>query len=268
MGRTIEEQLKHAKNRLAGSRIPSARLDSELLLAHALKTNREYILAHSDQVLTKNQQTTFEGFIEKRAQRLPLVHLTGKKEFYGLDVSITADVLTPRVETETMVDWAINSAPKGSRVLDMGTGSGALAIALAKHRPDLKLTASDISEQALQVARQNALSHKLNIKFIHSNMWQNINGTFDIIVCNLPYLKTDAELLPEVKNEPGVALFGGNDGLELYREFFLRIQTFLNPTGIVYTECDPWQQEKLANIATTSGLVKVREDYFIMEFKN
>jgi len=268
MGRSIKDQLIIAKHHLASSQITSARLDSELLLAHVLKTNREYIAAHSEQILSPSEQKDFECLIKLRAQRYPLVHLTGTKEFYGLDFSITPDVLTPRAETETMVDWAIMSAPRNAEVLDMGTGSGALAIALAKNRPDLSMSASEVSESALKVARKNAAKYQLNIKFIQSNLWQNINGKFDIIVCNLPYLTTDAELLPEVKNEPGVALFGGVDGLDLYREFFMQLPKFIKPAGIVYTECDPWQQAEMAAIAAAAGLVKAREDYFIMEFKS
>jgi release factor glutamine methyltransferase len=205
--------------------------------------------------------------IIRRANREPLVHITGTREFYGLDMEITPDVLTPRVETEQMVEWAIKYAPKDSRLIDIGTGSGAIAIAIAKHRPDLHITATDISERELAVARRNATQHNTKIDLIEADLWDKVDGKFDTIVTNLPYLSDDADLMPEVKREPAVALFGGPDGLDLYRRFLAALPDHLSPGGYLFTECDPWQHEALTAEAAKHGLEPVEAGYFILGFQ-
>jgi release factor glutamine methyltransferase len=255
---TIGESIRDAKGWLETSEVSSARLDAELLLAHILKRDRSWLLAHEDVELSPEERQMYAIIIQRRTKRVPLVHLTGKREFYGLELTINPDVLTPRVETEQMVEWAIKYAPMNSRLIDIGTGSGALAIAIAKHRPDLIVTATEISKPALKVAKKNATEHKVTIDFIESDLWQAIDGTFETIVTNLPYLRDDAEseLMEEVKYEPGVALYGGSDGLELYRRMLSDLPKYLAKDGLLFTECDPWQHKSL-----------IKEGYFILGFK-
>ena len=266
---TIGEAITDAKGWLESHDVSSARLDSELLLGHVLKRNRAWLLAHSDDELTSEERQMYAIIVQRRTKRVPLVHLTGMREFYGLELLITPDVLTPRVETEQMVEWTIKHAPKDSKLIDIGTGSGALAIAIAKHRPDLTITATEVSVPALKVAKKNATAHKEKIEFVESDLWDKVKGTYETVVTNLPYLRDDArrELMEEVRYEPGVALFGGDDGLELYRKFLATINEHLTPGGFVFTECDPWQHEELIKEAAKYGLEPFEEDYFILGFK-
>ncbi|HSX01532.1 MAG TPA: peptide chain release factor N(5)-glutamine methyltransferase [Candidatus Saccharimonas sp.] len=264
---TIREALTAAIKFLESKDIPGARLDAELLLAHTLHQSRAWLLAHDDTRLTHFQAADFEAFISRRSEHIPVVHLTGTREFYGLDFAITPDVLTPRVETEQMVDWAIKYAPPSSRLIDIGTGSGAIAIAIAHHRPDLHITASEVSPAALAVARRNAKTHGTTITFVESDLWTKVSGQFDTVVTNLPYLQDDAELMPEVTREPAVALFGGPDGLDLYRHFLQGLPRHLATGGHLFTECDPWQHEALIAEAAKTGLTPIEQGYFILGFR-
>jgi len=263
------QAIKNGAATLHEAGIDSAQLDAELLVAHVLGRDRAWILAHDDHELDDPQTDLFHTLVARRANREPLVHLTGTREFYGLDMLITPDVLTPRVETEQMVEWAIKYAPQNSRLIDIGTGSGAIAVAIARLRPDLTVTATDISERELSVARQNIGQHKVKIELLQSDLWSNVDGQFKTIVTNLPYLRDDAktELMPEVQREPSVALFGGSDGLDLYRRFLHDLPAHLAPGGYLFTECDPWQHEALIAEAAKYGLTPIEQGYFILGFK-
>ncbi|HVQ45083.1 MAG TPA: peptide chain release factor N(5)-glutamine methyltransferase [Candidatus Saccharimonadia bacterium] len=264
---TIREALTTAIAFLDEHRIPGARLDAELLLAHTLRHDRAWLLAHDDEPLTTFQVADFESYISRRSEHIPVVHLTGNREFYGLDFEITPDVLTPRIETEQMVEWAIKYAPPNSHLIDIGTGSGAIAIAIAAHRPDLHITATDVTAEALAVARRNAATHHVNLAFIQSDLWQDVPGRYATIVTNLPYLREDADLMPEVTKEPAVALFGGPDGLNLYRRFLTGLPDHLAPAGRLFTECDPWQHADLTAAAAKQHLSPIEQGYFILGFQ-
>jgi release factor glutamine methyltransferase len=263
----ISQALNAAIKALAASDIASARLDAELLMAHVTSQGRPWILAHDDEDLPEAQLESYANLVARRAQHEPLVHLTGVREFYGLDMAITPDVLTPRIETEQMVEWAVRYAPKDSRLIDIGTGSGAIATAIAVHRPDLDMTGTDVSSRELKVASANASRHAVKIKLTESDLWSNISGRYETIVANLPYLTTDADLMPEVKREPAVALFGGDDGLDLYRTFLKDLPDYLSPHGFVFTESDPWQHDALIKLAENIGLVPIETGYFILGFQ-
>lgn len=262
----ISAALKGALNQLESNNIAGARLDAELLLAHVLDKPRTWVHAHPEFDLSADQAKAFEALITQRLNHTPVVHLTGSREFYGLDLSITPDVLTPRAETEQMVQWAIQYTPPNGKLIDIGTGSGAIAIAIGVHRPDAQISATDISQKELSVARSNASTHQIKTKFIESDLWEKVSGTYDVVVTNLPYLQTDADLMPEVTKEPGVALFGGSDGLDLYRRFLKDINRHLKPGGYLFTECDPWQQDSLIAEAAGYGLKVIEQGYFILGF--
>jgi release factor glutamine methyltransferase len=166
-----------------------------------------------------------------------------------------------------MVEWAIKYAPLDSHLIDIGTGSGAIALAINAHRPDLHITATEITIEALEIARRNAKTHHAEIEFIQSDLWENVTGVYDTIVTNLPYLRTDAQLMPEVHKEPAVALFGGKDGLELYRRFLSELPAHLRIGGYLFTECDPWQHEGLIAEAAKVGLIPIEQGYFILGFE-
>jgi release factor glutamine methyltransferase len=262
------DALRKAQRRLHDAKIPNAQLDSELIMAYVLGRNREWVLAHDDTQLDLPQLELFDSLVGRRLQREPVVHLTRTREFYGLDFEITPDVLTPRVETEQMVDWVIKYAPKDSRLIDIGTGSGAIAVAIAKHRPDLNITATDLSERQLTVAQRNSARNRTKIHFIASDLWSSLDGQrFDTVVTNLPYLADNADLMPEVQREPAVALFGGPDGLGLYRRFLAGLPGHLAPGGYLFTESDPWQHESLITEAAKYGLSPIEQGYFILGFQ-
>ena len=264
---TIRNALRAAQHRLEEAHIPGGRLDSELIMGFVVGHHRAWLLIHDDTELDEPQLEHFDSLINRRLQREPVVHITGSREFYNLDLQVTPDVLTPRVETEQMVDWAIEYAPQNSRLIDIGTGSGAIAIAITKHRPDLQITATDISETELAVARANAAKHQANINLVESNLWSNVPGQFETVVTNLPYLADDADLMPEVQREPRVALVGGPDGLEIYRRFLAQLPDHLAPGGYLFTESDPWQHEALIAEAAQSGLIPIEQGYFILGFQ-
>ena len=264
---TIAEALSAGRQQLDGAGISSSPLDVELLLAHVLGKERSWIKSHDEHILTPQQAAEFEQLTARRAARIPLVHLTHQREFYGIDLYINEPVLTPRVETESMVEWAIKYAPHGSRLVDIGTGSGALAIAIAKHRPDLQVWASDVTDEALNVAQRNADTHQASITLVKSDLFESIPVHFETVVTNLPYLRADADLMPEVQHEPRVALVGGEDGLDIYRRFLGQLPQHLVPGGYLFTECDPWQQADLTTAAAKIGLKTIAQDYFILGFQ-
>ena len=263
----VANALSLAQEKLTAAEVNSVRLDSELLLCHVLGQDRSWLLAHDQDELTREHLDEYVRLIKKRAEHVPVVHLTNMREFYGIELFINDNVLTPRVETEKMVEFAIKHAPQNGRLIDVGTGSGAIAIAIAEHRPDLDIWATEYSPDALKVARKNIEANKLDIILRQADLFDGIIEEFDVVVCNLPYLANDADLMPEVQKEPGVALFGGPDGLDIYRRFLAQLPTHLKPGGKLFTECDPWQQAALIAEANTIGLNLIEEDYFILGFQ-
>jgi release factor glutamine methyltransferase len=265
---TIGEAQKQGEDVLRSGGIESARLDASLLLEKVTGRSRSWLLAHDEKKLSDEQEHTFMELVDRRRSRIPLVHLTNQREFYGLDLYIDDRVLTPRVETEKMVDYAIKYAPRDSRLIDIGTGSGALAIVIKHHRPDLDVWATDVSSEALEVAKRNASRLNMLLNMFNANLLDKVEGQFATVVTNLPYLRDDADLMPEVQKEPQVALLGGSDGLELYRKFLEQLPDHLEPNGYLFTECDPWQHEALIAEAAKAGLTPIEQsDYFILGFQ-
>ncbi|HVE80711.1 MAG TPA: peptide chain release factor N(5)-glutamine methyltransferase [Candidatus Dormibacteraeota bacterium] len=260
---TARKLLESAETKLKSLGISSAKLDAEIMLAYILKTDRSRLLAHLEKSPTAVDARRFDVLVQKRLRRIPLSQIIHQKQFYGLDFYINKHVLTPRAETEKMVELAIKYTPKNAHLLDVGTGCGAIAIAIAKQRPDLKVTATDVSRLALAIAIKNARLHQVDIKFHESNLLDCIKGEFSAVTANLPYLEDKADLMPEVKHEPRVALLGGNDGLRLYREFFTQLPPHLEQDAYVFTESDPWQQEVLVEEAAKIGLKPIKKEYFI-----
>lgn len=264
---TIKEAQELGEKVLKRAKIESKHIDTSLIIEKVTGKPRSWGFAHPEYELSKEQSENFMDLLDKRRQRVPLVHLTNNREFYGIDLFIDERVLTPRVETEKMVEWAIKHAPQATKLIDVGTGSGALAIAIKKHRPDLEIWATDVSKDALDVAKLNADKHGAEIEFVESDLWNSIpDESFNTIVTNLPYLEDETELMPEVQKEPSVALFGGKDGLDVYRRFLEEIPKHLVDGGFLFTECDPWQHESLSITAKSVGLNSIEQDYFILGF--
>ncbi len=267
---TVAQWLQRATAKLKQADILSAQLDAEVLACHIMRKDRSWLIAHDNEAITKTTLTALERALMTRQKRVPLAYITNHKEFYGLDLYVDERVLCPRAETESAITQIINHAPKNGSLVDVGTGSGAIAIAIAMHRPDLTITATELSTDALEVAHKNAtkLLQKHQISFIRSDIFANITTRFNVVVANLPYVSKTFELLPEVASEPDIALFGGEaDGLSLYRRFFKTLPDHLHPKAQIYIESDPWQQAELINLASAIGLEKIYEDYFVLGFK-
>jgi release factor glutamine methyltransferase len=239
---SIQAALLEASAQLTGDH---ARRDAETLLAHILTRDRAWLLAHSDDPLSTENLETLRALTARRAAHEPLQHLTGQQEFYGLTLRVTPDTLIPRPETELLVEAVINAIPNKSapiKILDVGTGTGAITLALAAHLLQAEIFACDVSEAALAVARENArrldLDHR--ISFMISDLLAALAGEiFDIIVSNPPYVSlADASTLaPEVRDhEPHLALFAGADGLGIYRRLIPAAHAALVPNGLLALE--------------------------------
>jgi release factor glutamine methyltransferase len=202
----------------------TARIEVQALLQQALQVNRAYLLAHPEQTLDVRQQAAYDALLERRLQGEPVAYILGEREFFGLKFKVTPATLIPRPDTELLVELALQRMPqdKACRVLDMGTGSGAIAISIALSRPNAKVVAVDASDAALQVARENAERLGVhNICFLHSDWFSALEGqSFDLIVSNPPYVAVgDVHLgQGDVRQEPLSALASGEDGLDDIRK--------------------------------------------------
>jgi release factor glutamine methyltransferase len=260
---TLREALTVAAAQLASDehlRATAAR-DAELLLLHTLRIPRVTLIAHPDSELTANQRTAYEDSIARRLHHEPIQYITGQQEFYGLTLKVTSAVLIPRPETEHLVEAVLELLPANEplRIADIGTGSGAIAIALAAHLPQAAITALDISAEALAIATANARDHKVadRISFRQSDLLSALNPKaeiFDAIVSNPPYVaETDrATLHPQVRDhEPAAALFAGETGLDIYRRLIPQAQTALKPNGLLALEIGHDQQDAITALLRT-----------------
>ena len=254
----IRSALKHGIARLRGADVPSETLAAELLLLHTVKRDRSWLYAHPEAQLTENEVEIFQSLLDRRASGVPTQHLTGKQEFWGLEFEVNPDVLIPHPETEHVVEVALDrlavrelragrpqkSDGQGWTIADIGTGSGCIAIALAKELPRANFYALDISSAALETARRNATRHGVSdrVRFIDSNLLDAVRNSllsFDLIVSNPPYVgRRESESLPrEVReHEPEIALYGGNEGYELYASLVSQSADYLKPGGSIVLE--------------------------------
>jgi release factor glutamine methyltransferase len=255
---TLREALTVAAAQLASDehlRATAAR-DAELLLLHTLQIPRVTLIAHPDDELSANQRSAYEDTIARRLHHEPIQYITGQQEFYGLTLKVTPAVLIPRPETEHLVEAVLKRLPtnKPLRIADIGTGSGAIAIAIAAHLPQAAIIALDISAEALAIATANAGEHKVadRIRFLQSDLLSALNReaeTFDAIVSNPPYVaETDRAILhPQVRDhEPATALFAGKTGLDIYRRLIPQAYSALKPTGLLALEIGHDQQDAIA----------------------
>jgi len=223
---TVTELLQKAEQSIRNSGCEacpeeqSARLDAEILFCDVMQFNRSRIYSHPEQIIPDDKSALFQSLIEQRQQGHPIAHLTGKKEFWSIELAINEDTLIPRPETELLVETALQIIPDDAifNIIDLGTGSGAIAIAIASERPNCKIIATDININALTMAKKNAETHQLkNIQFYLSDWYQNIPlQSFDLILSNPPYVKQDDEHLSQgdVRFEPELALVAGTDGMQ------------------------------------------------------
>lgn len=256
----IQDLLNQASLQL-NTHSDSARLDAEVLLCHALDKNRAYLLTWPERELTASQLEQFQQLLDGRLAGQPVAHLTGEREFWSLPLKVTPDTLIPRPETELLIEQILQAYPEGPalNLVDLGTGSGAIAIALASERPNWDIIATDLSEKALKVAQQNADRLKLkNIEFRQGDWFQPITGlSFDIIVSNPPYIASNDPHLNQgdVRFEPRSALAAGADGLADIETICRQASNYLNTGGLLIIEHGYDQIEKIHHIFHKHGFI-------------
>jgi release factor glutamine methyltransferase len=215
--------------------------DSRLLLLHALgqpRAGRAWLLAHDTDLVSEAVNTSLQGYVARRLAGEPVAYIVGHKEFYGLNLQVNSDVLVPRPDTETLVDWALDvlEPTPDARMVDLGTGSGAIALALKATRPALQVEAVDYSHAALAVAQANAQRLGLAVTFSQGSWLSGTEGVFQAIVSNPPYIREDDEHLPALRFEPRQALTAGNDGLDDIRTIIDQAKTRLQTGGWLLLE--------------------------------
>ncbi len=281
----IADWLHNSTKRLGASGVDSARLDALLLLCDELGRDKAWVLAHNDDELTPVQMSILDEKLARRASHEPLAYIREKVEFYGRTLYTTSEVLVPRPESESIITLLLSIAARGltssSRVVDVGTGSGCLAITAKLELPDVEVVATDISAQALQVAQKNATALGAQVTFLQNDLlqpseqilkvtangdrlmanghrstvngqWSMANGKW-LILANLPYVPQNYPVNEPTTYEPDIALFSGVDGLDHYRIFFAQARALPNPPAVIITESLLNQHHALAELARRHG---------------
>jgi release factor glutamine methyltransferase len=262
---TLAETINKAAATLSDRGISNARLDAEVLLRHVLGRDRAWYLAHIQDTLDTDHQTIFDRLISRRGKREPLQYIIGTQEFWGLDFTVTPDVLIPRPETELIIESSLKAASGAASplIVDLCTGSGCIAVCLAKELPSSRILATDSSEKALDVARENARKHQVSdrIRLLHGDLFEpleelDIHGKVDIMVSNPPYVPVGllSTLQPEVKDhEPEMALVAGPEGTEIHQRIISAAPDYLRDHGSLIMEMGIGQAEKILHMVQTSG---------------
>ncbi len=255
----LRDSLNQAYKQL--QHIPTNRLDAQLLLCHVLDVDKPYLISHDDRVLDSGEQAQFEALIERRAKGEPIAYIVGKKHFWDLEFIVTPSVLIPRPETEHLLEAALTRAKAKEQLIavDIGTGSGAIAVTIAKHT-NASMFAVDISPDALSVAKQNARKHEVEIQFYQGSLAQpliNHGIKVDLLMANLPYIRSDEmPALAVSKHEPQLALDGGDDGLELVRELLLQVPDVCQPEALILLEIGMEQGQAVLDFARNNLAIR------------
>ena len=243
----IQEILSSTIKQLNSNNVEEPNNKAKRLLAFVLNVPKEFLIINDNKELNKKQEVKYKKCIERLIKGEPIQYIIGKQEFMGIDLIVTNDVLIPQPDTEILVEETIKVAKQYDKpkILDLCTGSGAIAIAIKKYIPEAEIVASDLSSKALRIANNNDRTKK--IRFILSDLFENINEKFDIIVSNPPYIKTEEikTLSKEVQNEPLMALDGGQDGLYFYEKIIKQANSYLNQNGYLCLEIGENQKNEI-----------------------
>lgn len=256
---TYNELLQTAKNVLKQQEIMDADIDAWYLLSHVFGISRTEYLLKGSQTAPDEQSAEYLRLVRERAAHIPLQHLTGTQEFMGLEFVVNEDVLIPRQDTEILVEEVLKVCDDKA-VLDMCTGSGCIIVSLAKLGKLKKATGVDISGQALKIASENAYNNKVEIEYLQSNLFDRVEGSYDIIVSNPPYIPTEeiGNLMPEVKDhEPVLALDGSSDGLEFYRLIAADAKKYLKQKGFIFLEIGYDQGKAVTGLLMKEGYAEI-----------
>lgn len=268
----IQDYLKKSAASIAKSS-ETPRLDSEVLLCHVLQKDRAWLFAHPDFVLQGASLRKVNLLLKRRINAEPIAYILGKCEFYGREFLVNKNVLVPRPESETLIDFLKKFANGKSKIIDVGTGSGALAITAKLELLDCEVIAVDIDSKCLSVAKSNANKHKAKIEFLQSDLLSKLpttNYKLTTVLANLPYVPNEYKINEAAKHEPKLALYGGDDGLALYRRLFDQLQKFLVDSlrFTVLTESLAFQHHELAKIAEKAGFKQTHKQDLIQVFES
>jgi release factor glutamine methyltransferase len=258
---SVAQALQHARAQGV------AMLDARLMLGRLLGRTPTQLIAHDDERLGREAAARWAGWLQRRADGEPLAYLLGEKEFHGLMLEVTPEVLVPRPETELLVDWAgellTGSGGGAAAVVDLGTGSGAIALAVKRAHPHAAVVATDVSGAALQVARRNARRHELDVEFVETSWWHRLDGRrFGVALANPPYIREGDAALEALRHEPPAALTPGGDGLSALREIATGAGVHLEPGGWLLLEHGFDQADAVRALLVGAGLeaVETRQD--------
>ncbi|NMB40494.1 MAG: peptide chain release factor N(5)-glutamine methyltransferase [Firmicutes bacterium] len=280
MGVSIEQVLQGGTSFLKQKGLRFPRQEAEILLAFLLGRERPYLYAHGEEKVAPELEKTYKKILQRRGARIPLAYITGKKEFMGLGFSVNKNVLIPRPETEHLVEaviawgkkfYAQSEQKETLKILDLGTGCGNIAVALAHYLPFSFVTGVDLKKEAVELACQNAQNVGVNkrTRFLCGDFWEPLvpgEDTFNVIVSNPPYIPREElfTLSPEVQNEPRLALDGGPDGLTAYRHIFDNVQKFLTCPGLLAVEIGDKQAKNIWEMSSRLAFlrnIEIIKDY-------
>ena len=263
---SIDETVREAAKRLADAGVDSAHLDARLLMQHILELDTAGLIAKGQDLLSRQQRNQFDHLLRRRAAREPIALIVGCKEFWGLSFEVSAETLVPRPDSETLVEVSIRhlgdrAQSQALRILDLGTGTGCLLLALLHEWPMTTGVGCDINPHAVELATRNAAQLGLGNRavFLRSDWTSGVSGSFDLILANPPYIPESeiADLSPEVSQyEPRLALSGGADGLDAYRALANLLPHVLNPEGVVVLEVGIYQAETAKNLMFSGDKMK------------
>lgn len=264
---TIDQWLTKAVQRLVAHNSGTSRLDALVMLEDSLQTDRANLLAHTDKPLDAKQLKQLDGWLKRRLQHEPLAYIRGRTEFYGREFVINQHVLEPRPESETMIEQLKQLKLDRPSILDVGTGSGAIGITAALELPDSTVSLLDIDQAALEVAKTNLAKHNLKLTVLKNDLLAGLTENYDVLLCNLPYVPDNFQVNEAAMREPRIAIFGGPDGLDLYRRLFAQAAAIQPAPTYILTESLPTQHDALAVVAAQSGYHQKVEDDFIQVFQ-
>ncbi len=257
---TFREAEQKGEKLLESAGIADAKIDAWLLLEMVAKIDRSFYFTHANAFVEPEVLNEYERVLEKRAEHVPLQYITGEQEFMGMTFKVNSNVLIPRQDTEVLVEEVLKALEPGMEVLDVCTGSGCILLSILKNAPTVRGTGSDVSKQALLVAKENARLHGLEAEWVRGNLFDNVSGRFDVIVSNPPYIPQAQipTLMPEVQLfEPLAALDGGVDGLDFYRRIAALAPEYLKEDGLLFFEIGCDQAEDVRRIMTESGFAEL-----------
>ena len=253
---TIKELKEYGINMLKKANCPEASLKVKLLLGYTLGVTKEYLVTNDNEEVDSLVENVFYERLKKLEERVPLEYITHNKEFMKLNLYVDENVLIPRPDTEVLVEEVIKRCKENDNVLDLCTGSGAIAVSLAKYLNGLNITGIDISDKAIEIAKKNASTNNVFIDFYKSNLFENVKqNNWNVIVSNPPYIESNVinELEPEVRNEPKIALDGGEDGLDFYRKIIYETPYYLKNNGILALEIGYNQSKAVEKLIKKRG---------------